>query len=167
MIPNANFPCLGYFPAIVRVECDSPIDALVAACIPRHEAMDLVAASWSKGGTACIVATLDGGRQVVVLRTPEGRWAVQCLPGQALCYPPGGRTAIEPTAKTLSPGLRGLPGEWLNSTDGRGWGRCPRTWQASGCLSERSPHCAGGRVVQSREPRPLRRSIGDGRRQPN
>ncbi len=75
MIPNANFPCLGYFPAIVRVECDSPIDALVAACIPRHEAMDLVAASWSKGGTACIVATLDGGRQVVVLRTPEGRWA--------------------------------------------------------------------------------------------
>jgi hypothetical protein len=37
--------------------------------------MDLVAASWAKGGTACIVATLDGGRQVVVLRTPEGRWA--------------------------------------------------------------------------------------------
>jgi hypothetical protein len=75
MTPSAKFPGHGYFPAIVRVERDSPIDALVAACIPRDEAMDLVAASWAKGGAACLVATLDGGRQVVVLRTPEGRWA--------------------------------------------------------------------------------------------
>lgn len=65
----------GYFPAIVCVECDSPIDALIALCIPRHEAMDLVAASWKESDSPCLVATLDGGRPVVVLRTPEGRWA--------------------------------------------------------------------------------------------
>ncbi|MEF8714222.1 MAG: hypothetical protein V5B39_11780 [Accumulibacter sp.] len=65
----------GYFPAIVCIERDSPIDALVALCIPRHEAMDLVTASWVESDWPCLVATLDGGRPVVVLRTPEGRWA--------------------------------------------------------------------------------------------
>ncbi len=64
-----------YFPAIVCVECDSPIDALVALCIPRDEAMDLVAASWRGGESACVLATVDGGRRVAALRTPEGRWA--------------------------------------------------------------------------------------------
>ncbi len=64
-----------YFPAIVCVECDSPIDALVALCIPRDEAMDLVAASWRGGESACVLATVDGGRSVAALRTPEGRWA--------------------------------------------------------------------------------------------
>jgi hypothetical protein len=65
----------GYFPAIVRVERDSPIDALVALCVPRHEAMNLVAASWAASASGCLLATLDGGRSVVVLRTAEGRWA--------------------------------------------------------------------------------------------
>jgi len=64
-----------YFPAIVCVECDSPIDALVALCIPRDEAMDLVAASWRGGECTCVLATVDGGRRVAALRTPEGRWA--------------------------------------------------------------------------------------------
>jgi hypothetical protein len=64
-----------YFPAIVCVECDSPIDALVALCIPRDEAMNLVAASWRGGESTCVLATVDGGRSVAALRTPQGRWA--------------------------------------------------------------------------------------------
>jgi len=67
-----------YFPAIVCVECDSPIDALVALCVPRDEAMNLVAASWRGSEScesACVLATVDGGRRVAALRTPEGRWA--------------------------------------------------------------------------------------------
>ena len=70
-----KLPCQLYFPAILRVECDSPIDALVAASIPRQEAMDLVAASWGNSEPSCLIAATDGGRPVVVLRTPEGRWA--------------------------------------------------------------------------------------------
>jgi len=70
-----NRPGHGYFPAIVRTELDSPIDALVALCVPRREAMDLVAASWPQSGACCLLATVDGGRPVVVLRTPQGRWA--------------------------------------------------------------------------------------------
>lgn len=65
----------GYFPAIVCTVCDSPIDALVALCVPRDEAMDLVAASWRLNSETCLITTLDGGRPVAVLRTPEGRWA--------------------------------------------------------------------------------------------
>ncbi|SBT08442.1 conserved hypothetical protein [Candidatus Accumulibacter aalborgensis] len=64
-----------YFPAIVCTEHDSPIDALVALCVPRDEATDLVAASWAAGRSSCLVTALDGGRPVVVLRTPDGRWA--------------------------------------------------------------------------------------------
>jgi hypothetical protein len=64
-----------YFPAIVCTVCDSPIDALVALCVPRDEAMDLVSASWREREVVCIVATLAGGRPVAVLQTPEGRWA--------------------------------------------------------------------------------------------
>ena len=64
-----------YFPAIVCAVHDSPVDALVALCVPRNEAMDLVTASWRADDVGCIVATLDGGRTVAVLSTPEGRWA--------------------------------------------------------------------------------------------
>jgi hypothetical protein len=75
MSSSASLVCPGYFPAIVRVECDSPIDALVALRIPRHEAMDLFVASWTEVESNCLVAILEGGRPVVVMRTPEGRWA--------------------------------------------------------------------------------------------
>lgn len=71
----ARPPARAYFPAIVCAEHDSPIDALLALSVPRDEAMDLVAASWQSGEAICLVAILDGGRPVVVLRTPEGRWA--------------------------------------------------------------------------------------------
>ncbi len=71
----AKPPVRAYFPAIVCAEHDSPIDALLALSVPRDEAMDLVAASWQSGEATCLVAILDGGRPVVVLRTPEGRWA--------------------------------------------------------------------------------------------
>jgi hypothetical protein len=66
---------LRYFPAIVCIVCDSPIDALVALCVPRKEAMELVIASCWGDETGCIVTTLHGGRPVAALRTPERRWA--------------------------------------------------------------------------------------------
>jgi hypothetical protein len=37
--------------------------------------MDLVAASWADRDSNCLLAFVDGGRPVVVLRTPAGRWA--------------------------------------------------------------------------------------------
>lgn len=64
-----------YFPAILRVLRDSPIDALVALTVPRDEALDMVAASWLTGESSSLLATVDGGRPVIVLRTQEGRWA--------------------------------------------------------------------------------------------
>ena len=72
-IPSAR----RYFPAIICSECDSPIDALLALCVPRDEVMDLVVAAWSAGivdGCDCILATLDGGRDVAALRRADGRW---------------------------------------------------------------------------------------------
>ena len=64
-----------YFPAILCAEYDSPIDALIGLCVAQDEAMNLVAAAWCGGGWTCIVTTVDGGRSVAVMRTPEGRWA--------------------------------------------------------------------------------------------
>lgn len=72
---NSTPDPLGYFPAIVCLVCDSPIDALVALCVRRDEAMLLVTASRASIDAECIVATLHGGRSIAVLRTPEGRWA--------------------------------------------------------------------------------------------
>lgn len=66
---------VAYFPAILCVVCDSPVDALVALCVRRGEAMDLVAAAWWHGATGCIVTTLHGGRQIAVIPTADGRWA--------------------------------------------------------------------------------------------
>ncbi|MEI7430834.1 MAG: hypothetical protein WCL27_10290 [Betaproteobacteria bacterium] len=64
-----------YFPAIICAEFDSPIDALIDLCVPQDEALDLVAASWRSGVLSCVLATLDGGREVAALRTADGRWA--------------------------------------------------------------------------------------------
>lgn len=98
-----------YFPAILCVECDSPIDALVALCIPREEAMDLVAASWRNEESFCVMATVDGGRTVAALRTPEGRWAA-CNAFPEPCYPTRGE-AERQLQKLLKRGRRGYVGE--------------------------------------------------------
>ena len=82
---NANSK-LHYFPAIICAEFDSPIDALISLCVPQDEAMNLVAASWRSGESACVVATLDGGRSVAALRITEGRWAA-CNAFLDFCYP--------------------------------------------------------------------------------
>lgn len=75
MTPAPLSQSFGYFPAILCMVCDSPVDALVALCVRRDEAMRLVAASWQDGEAVCMVAILHGGRPVAVMRTPEGRWA--------------------------------------------------------------------------------------------
>ena len=78
-----TLPTRLYFPAVVCAEFDSPIDALVALCVPREEAMDSVTASWSNNTAGhwpddladSLLATVDGGRTVAVVRTEAQRWA--------------------------------------------------------------------------------------------
>lgn len=67
-------PVARFFPAIVRSEHDSALDALVALDLPRGEAMDLLVASWSDPGLA-ILAVVDGGRPVAAVPLADGRWA--------------------------------------------------------------------------------------------
>ena len=67
-----------FFPAVICAEYDSPIDALIGLHVPQDEAGDLVAASWREEGeeaVACILAAVDGGRNVAAIRLPNGRWA--------------------------------------------------------------------------------------------
>lgn len=97
-----------YFPAIVCQEYDSPIDALIGLCVPLDEATDLVAASWGNGVTACVVATIDGGRAVAAVRTEEGRWAA-CNAFLEYCYPTP-REAERQLQKLLKRGRRGIIG---------------------------------------------------------
>ena len=119
-MPTASdFSVVAYFPAIVRDECDSPIDALVLLGVPRDEATDLVAATWDdrygeNGKEArvpeCILCDIDGGRQVAVLRTPAGRWAAcNAFPDKACA---GRDEAERRLAKLLKRGRRGLVAEW-------------------------------------------------------
>jgi hypothetical protein len=96
-----------YFPAIVCVECDSPIDALVALCVPRDEAMAIVVASW-RDEAACVVASVAGGRAVAALRTAQGRWAACNAFTDHCCATPG--EAERQLAKLLKRGRRGLVG---------------------------------------------------------
>lgn len=67
-------PAPRFFPAIVRSEHDSALDALVALDLPRGEAMDLLVASWGDPGAA-ILAVVDGGRPVAAVPLADGRWA--------------------------------------------------------------------------------------------
>ena len=114
MNPAKESTTRSYFPAILCVECDSPIDALIALCVPRDEAMDLVAASWDDDPSASLMATLDGGRNVAALRTPEGRWAACNAFLDYACSTP--REAERQLQKLLKRGRRGYVGVWLAST---------------------------------------------------
>ena len=64
-----------FFPALICAEYDSPIDALISLHVPQNEAMDLVTASWVVRRMECILASVDGGRDVAAIRLPSGRWA--------------------------------------------------------------------------------------------
>ena len=105
-----------YFPALLCTLCDSPIDALVALCVPRDEAMDLVAASWNSvqpsdqpsDQTTCLLATLDGGRTVAALRTEQGRWAACHAFHELACTTR--RDAERALSKLLKRGRRGYVG---------------------------------------------------------
>ena len=101
-------PTVYYFPAIICAEFDSPIDALVSLCVPQDEAMTLVAASWRSGETACVATTIDGGRAVAVLRTPEGRWAACNAFLDDACSTP--REAERRLRRLLKRGRRGMVG---------------------------------------------------------
>ncbi|HOL64563.1 MAG TPA: hypothetical protein PLB97_04425 [Accumulibacter sp.] len=68
-----------YFPATIRLECDSPLDALIRAGVGQHAALNLIVAAWDKQETDCLLANIDGGRHVVVTRLPGERW-VACHP---------------------------------------------------------------------------------------
>lgn len=106
LTPTANLS--GYFPAIVCVVCDSPIDALVALCVPRDEAMLLVTTSWRERNAGCIVATLHGGRPIAVLPTPEGRWAAcNAFMDELFATPLEARRRLD---KLLKRGRRGYVG---------------------------------------------------------
>jgi hypothetical protein len=76
-----------YFPAVICAEYDSPIDALLGLHVPQDEAMDLVAAAWAErgmNGPRCVLARIDGGRQVAAILLPNGRWAAcKAFVGQA------------------------------------------------------------------------------------
>jgi hypothetical protein len=105
MNASKNPTSRGYFPAILRVLRDSPIDALVALSVPRDEAMDMVAASWLTGESSSLLAIVDGGRPVIALRTQEGRWAACNAFLSQLCATP--REAERRLAKLLKSDRRG------------------------------------------------------------
>jgi len=98
-----------FFPATVRAEYDSPIDALINLCVPHDEAMDLVTASWRDGGDLAVVTSVDGGRAVAAIRTPAGRWAACNAFPEYVCAVPS--EAERSLRKILKRGRRGLVGE--------------------------------------------------------
>lgn len=96
-----------YFPAVVRSEHESALDALVALDLPRDEAMDLLVAAWNRPGDA-ILATVDGGRPVAALPLADGRWAAcNAYPEQACVSPVEAGRRL---GKLLKRGRRGLVG---------------------------------------------------------
>ena len=99
---------LSYFPALLCALYDSPIDALVAQCVPRDEALELVAAAWVGEPQTCILATIDGGRSVAALRTEQGRWAAcNAFPDQCCATPHDAERALK---KLLKRGRQGYVG---------------------------------------------------------
>lgn len=100
---------LYYFPAVIRSEHDSPIDALVALGVPRDESMELVAASWNQPGLS-LLTQVDGGRPVVVLPLGGGRWAACNAYPEQSCRE--ANEAARRAEKLAKRGRRGLVGVW-------------------------------------------------------
>jgi hypothetical protein len=97
-----------YFPAVICAEYDSPIDALAGLRVPLDEALDLVAAAWADGRARCILAQVDGGRQVAAIILPSGRWAACNAFTEPSCATP--REAERRLGKLLRRGRRGTIG---------------------------------------------------------
>jgi hypothetical protein len=97
-----------YFPAVIRAEYDSPIDALAGLRVPRDEALDLAAAAWADGRARCILARVDGGRRVAAILLPSGRWAACNTFIEQSCATP--REAERRLEKLLRRGRRGTVG---------------------------------------------------------
>jgi len=107
---HMNAP-LTYFPAILRSEHDSPIDALVALGVPREECMELVAACWHQASHRSghsLLAWVDGGRAVAVLPLANGRWACNAYPDQACSSQREAARRVEKLAKRGRQGLVGV-----------------------------------------------------------
>jgi hypothetical protein len=100
-----------YFPAVIRAEYDSPIDALAGLRVPLDEALDIVAAAWADGPARCILAQVDGGRQVAAILLPSGRWAACNAFTEPPCATP--REAERRLGKLLRRGQRGTVGAML------------------------------------------------------
>jgi hypothetical protein len=97
-----------YFPAVIRAEYDSPVDALVGLGVPRDEVMDLLAAAWADGAARCVLARLDGGRRVAAILLSGGRWAACNAFVEESCATP--REAWRRLEKLAKRGRRGTIG---------------------------------------------------------
>jgi hypothetical protein len=97
-----------YFPAVICAEYDSPIDALAGLRVPLDEALDIVATAWADGPARCVLARVDGGRQVAAILLPNGRWAACNAFTEQPCETP--REAERRLGKLLRHGRRGTVG---------------------------------------------------------
>lgn len=97
-----------YFPAVICSEFDSPVDALIALHVPQDEAQDLVTAAWTGHEAECVLASVDGGRQVAAIRQSDGRWAAcNAFPDEACSTR---REAERRLLKLLKRGRKGTVG---------------------------------------------------------
>ena len=97
-----------YFPAVICAVFESPIDALIGLHVPQDEAMDLVAAAWQEESSACVLASVDGGRDVAAIRLADGRWAACNAFVEETCASPS--EAARRLQKLLKRGRRGTVG---------------------------------------------------------
>ena len=97
-----------FFPAVICAVFESPIDALIGLHVPQDEAMDLVAAAWQEESSECVLASVDGGRNVAAIRLGDGRWAACNAFVEEICASPS--EAARRLQKLLKRGRRGTVG---------------------------------------------------------
>ena len=122
-----------YFPVILCLVCDSPIDALIALCLPRGEAMELFSAAQWSGDTGCMLATIHGGRRIAVMPTPEGRWAAcNAFPDELFASPRDAQRKLDSLLKRGRTGYVGYvrrehaaPDQELGQIPGHAVGQAP------------------------------------------